>query len=239
LLLRRRSVRDFLFVGFCCATGILIIDQNFQLVGILTLGASAAVIAELLAREPPLSDRPLSRLTGAGLPMLVLVLILPVSVHNAVALGLHAGLALSRTGDQVPLEHFSGIRLARLWSDGPYFNFVRYNDTLRDGAEALARLEEPAERVLVLDFVGPFSAGLDLPPPQGDSAWHHWGRTINEFHYPPAETLFADVAIIMDPKSSIEIYTADGMRSIYAAHIAAHYVLAEETPLWRVYVARR
>ena len=238
LLVLRKRFRDLLFVGFTLATGILLIEQNFQITGILTLGASAAVIAERLARSAGGGvDRPLA--IRAGLPMLLLVLILPPIVHNAIVLGLHATLALTRSGDQVPLPEFDGIRLARLWSDGPYGGFARYNETMRDGAELLARLDVPAERVLVFDFVSPFSAGLGLVPPHGDFPWHHWGRTIDEDAYPAAEELFADVRIILDPKAPIEHWTAQGMARVYAGYVAANYRLVAESPFWRAYVATR
>jgi hypothetical protein len=92
--------------------------------------------------------------------------------------------------------------------------------------------------VHVLDFVGPFSAGLGLAPPRGDSTWHHWGRTINEHHHLPPETLFQDVRVVMEPKWPIEFATAEGLRQIYADYLSDPYDLEEETKDWKVYVLR-
>ena len=237
LLVARRRFRDFLFVGFCASTGVLIIEQNFQLVGILTLGAGAAVITELLMREPPSARYP-AALSSAGVPLLLATLLLPVAVQNVFSLGVHAAMASTRAGEASPLPQFGGVRLVRLWSDGAYRNFVRYHDSLRDGALALESLDRPLRNVLVFDFVSPFAAGLDLPVSQGDSPWFHWGRTLDHDHYPPAEEVMADVEIVMDPKAPIEHWTTNGMRDIYAEYIAENFTLATETRDWRVYVRR-
>jgi hypothetical protein len=153
-----------------------------------------------------------------------------------VALGLHAGLATADAGERLPLKNFDRVRLVRLWTEGDYSMFVRYLATLEDGARALASLGGPPNRVLVLDFVGPFSAGLGLRPPSGDSTWHHWGRTLDETHSLAPERLFGDVQVVMDPKLPIETWTADGLRTIYARYLGDYFELARETAHWRIYV---
>ena len=238
LLLWRRNIRDFLFIGFCAATGILIIEQNFQIVGILTLGAGAAVMAEALANSEAAQQLRLSPRIARGLPLLLMTMLVPVCVANGTALGLHASLANSRTGQQVPLPNFDGIRLVRLWNEGQYANFTRYNETLREGAEVLQTLGRPARNVLVLDFVGPFSAGLDLEAPRGDSPWFHWGRTLDDEAFPAPEEVFADVGVVMEPKSPIEYWTAAGMRRVYAPYLDAHYQMVADTLFWRVYALK-
>jgi hypothetical protein len=126
----------------------------------------------------------------------------------------------------------------QLWTEDNYPLFSRYLASLGDGAQALANLGAKAEHVHVLDFVSPFSAGLSLAPPQGDSTWHHWGRTVNEQHHLPAEALFRDVRVVMEPKWPVEVSTAEGLRQIYAAYLAEYYELEEETADWKIYVPR-
>ncbi|MDF2973176.1 MAG: hypothetical protein K0R61_3626, partial [Microvirga sp.] len=138
----------------------------------------------------------------------------------------------------VPLPKFDRVRLVQLWAEDNYPVFSRYLESLGDGAQALSALGPEAGRVHVLDFVGPFSAGLGLAPPRGDSTWHHWGRTINEHHHLPPETLFQDVRVVMEPKWPIEFATAEGLRQIYADYLSDHYDLEEETKDWKVYVLR-
>jgi hypothetical protein len=235
LLAVRRSVRDFLFLGFVGATGLLLIEQNFQIVGILTLAAGASVVAELLARAAP---PPARNGVGAGLPLLVGIMMLPVTVQNGAALVLHAGLALGQQGDPITLPGYAGVRLAQLSNEGLYRNFSRYNQSLADGAAALASLDTEVERVVVFDFVGPFSAGLGLVPPRDDSPWYHWGRTLHDGVYPPANEILADAKIIMEAKWPIEFWTASGMRRVYAPYLDSNFTLATESLDWRIYVRK-
>jgi hypothetical protein len=242
-LWRTRSIRDFLFFGFCAGAGFMLITQNFQVTGIVSLAAGLAVAVELLARaDAPLADRRCRSMT-AGAQLLLLAFVLPASVHNAAALGLHAALASTGQGLAAPMPNFNRIRLAQLWSEGEYPLFSRYFASLDDGARALAGLEGssgevPAGKVLVLDFVGPFSAGLGLRPPHGDSTWYHWGRTINEENYLPAGTVLRDVQIVMEPKWPVEVSTAEGLSRLYADYLSENFELARETADWKVYVLR-
>jgi hypothetical protein len=235
-LSRTRSFRDVLFFGFCAASGFVLIAQNFQDWGIVTLGAGAAVAAEILARRDGVLAE--GRSAFAGVNLVLLGLLLPPIVHMSATLLLHTGLAATERGDPVPLAKFDRIRLAQLWHGGEYPAFTRYFASLKDGAGALAQLETKPERVLVLDFVGPFAAGLGLRPVEGDSTWHHWGRTLDDAHFPPAERLFRNVMVVLEPKWPIESWTAQGMRQVYAEHLASNYELSHETADWKVYLAK-
>jgi len=237
-LWRSRRIRDGLFFGFCAGAGYVLIVQNFQHGGVVTLHAGAAVAAEILLRRREATPSGSASRLEDGAPVLLMALVLPMAVQLAAVLALHAGLAASRRGEPAPLARFEEIRLVRLWSEGAYSGFKRYFASLEDGARALQALGARPGEVLVLDFVGPFSAGLGLPPPTGDSTWHHWGRTLDEAHHLPAERLFRDVDVVMDPKQPIEFWTADGMRRVYADHLAEHFELARETADWRIYVRR-
>jgi hypothetical protein len=238
-LRQTRSIRDCLFFGFCAGSGLLLIMQNYQFWGIITLPAGAAVAAEILARrDGHANDGPRFPL-AAGTQILLLAFVLPSGLQNAAALGLHAGLASLHQGQAVPLPGFDRVRLAHLWNDGDYRLFSRYLTSLADGAKALASLDRRAERVHVLDFVGPFSAGLSLAPPRGDSTWHHWNRTMDERQHLPPEVLLQDVQIVMEPKWPIDAATAEGLRRIYADYVAERFQLKEETADWKVYVVRQ
>ncbi len=237
-LWRTRSVRDLLFFGFCGGSGFLLIMQNFQTSGIVTLVAGAAVAVERLAR----SDRPASeghrRSLTAGAQLLLFAFVLPGSLQHAAALGLHAGLASLDRGQAAPLPNFGEVKLVRLWNDGDYPAFARYFDSIADGARALSGLEQETDRVLVLDFVSPFSAGLGIEAPTGDSTWHHWGRTVNEHSFLPAKTLFRDVRIVMEPKWPVDGSTTEGLKAIYAEYIGDKFELVGETADWKIYGLR-
>jgi hypothetical protein len=160
---------------------------------------------------------------------------MPAAVGNAASLAIHAYYSASGRGEAIPLPAFSGVRLVEMWSAGQFEYFQGYNRTLADASAALLQLDAGSERVAVLDFVNPFSAGLRLTPPAGDSVWYHWGRTLGPEYHPAAKEMFADVDLILDPKWPIEIWTGDGMRDIYAHYIARHYDLVRETADWRIY----
>lgn len=235
LLMARRRLRDLLFLGFCATTGVLIIDQNFQLVGILSLAAGAAGAAELLSRQSWASTSRWAQ-AARGAPLLLAAFILPSAAQNAGALGIHTTLAAARQGEPIALPAYEDITIARLWRDGATPRFLRYNDTIRDGADALRGLG-PVGRVIVLDFVNPFTAGMDLRPASGDSPWFHWGRTINDGEYPQAESLFANAEIVMLPGQPIERFTGQGMRRLYEPYLKEHFRVVAQTRFWTIYRA--
>jgi len=238
LLWRTRSVRDLLFLAFCAGAGFMLIIQNYQSWGIFSLPVGAAAAAELVARTGETTSQRQRRLLTVGVQLALLAFLLPAAIHNAAALGLHARLAGANQGQPVPLPNFKDIRLVQLQSEGDFQLFNRYLASLEDGARAIEGLELGNSRVVVLDFVSPFSAGLGLRPPHGDSTWYHWGRTVNEENYLPADELFRTAHVVMDPKWPIEVSTAEGLRRLYSDYVEEHFDLAQETADWKVYVRR-
>src|SRR3954471_14707253 len=114
----RRSLRDVPFYLFCAISGFLIINQNFQAWGIITIHAAAAVAAETVLRYP--DDVPevagRSWSVTAGVKLLFLAFVLPTIVHCTSALGLHAGAASLRAGEAVELAPLDRVRLVNLWT---------------------------------------------------------------------------------------------------------------------------
>lgn len=231
-LYRRWSFRDLLFYGFCAVGGLLIIIQNSQPWGILTLQAGAAVAAERLIRPDGSNSRE-GRLAAAA-PLLMLALVLPTIVHSALTLGLHAALAATKAGEDFGLPKFKELRLVKLWSPFDYEFSARYVASLREGGAALSRLEGPSH-VLVLDFVNPFSAGLGLAPPRGDASWLHWRRNVDVERFIPPEELFRDVRIIMAPTWGVN---PAPLWDLYGPYVAASFDLVQETEGWRVHRSR-
>ena len=244
-LWRTRSVRDLLFFGFCAVPGLLIMNQNSQPWGIITLHAGAAVAAEMLMRLAGQGGEVQPALQGAvperrpslalGAPLLLLALLLPTTVHCLMALGLHASLGVAQAGERFGMPNFDRVRLAQLWSPGDHSFSSGYLASLQDGARALADLEIKPNRVSVLDFVSPFSAGLGLAPPQGDSAWLHWGRNVNAAHFLSPEELFHGVEVLMVPKWGINNIP---LIDLYGTYISRAFDPVRETEFWTVYRKR-
>jgi hypothetical protein len=231
-LWRGCSLRDILFFGFCAGVGLLIMNQNSQPWGIITLHAGAAVGAEMAMRSDQLESK--NHPVATGIPMLFLALVLPTAVHCLLALGLHAGLAATRAGESFGLPRFDRIRLALLWAPGDHAFSTGYLASIRNGARVLSSLPEP-KHVSVLDFANPFSAGLGLPPPRGDNAWLHWGRNVNAEHYLPPEQLLGSVRLLMEPKWGINNIP---LSHLYGDYIRAAFEPIRETEFWVVHLRR-
>ncbi|KAA2234975.1 hypothetical protein [Salinarimonas soli] len=225
--------RDVLFYGFCAGAGLAIMIQNAQGWGILTLHAAALVAAERLMRGAPGAylERPWS--PRAGAPLLLVALVLPTVVHCAAALGLHAALAAERPVSRFGLPGYDRIRVAEPWPMNDYGFSVRFRDGLSEGAEALRGLDP--SRVVVLDFVNAFSAGLGIAPARGDSSWLHWGRNVDAGHHIPPGDLLADARIVLVPKPGIN---GPPLWDIYGPAVEAGFELVRETGSWRVYRRR-
>ncbi len=234
-LWRTRSFRDILLYGFCAGAGLLLISQNFQNWGIITLHAGAVVAAERLVRTMTTEDVVQRFSIPGAAPLLMLALILPTIVHAAATLALSATLATARVGEPFGLRNYDGLRHAFVWNPGDAFSNGRYLATLREGAAALAAMDPPPRGVFTLDFVNPFSSAADLPPPRGDTAWQHWGRNVNEYAFVPPEDLFRSVDVVMEPKVAIEGITGDNLRRIYDAYLTEHFEIARETTDWRIH----
>ena len=245
-LARTRSVRDLLFYAFCAVSGFLIINQNFQAWGILTIHAAAAVAAETILRaerDAPEAQPGRQWSVASGAKLLFLALVLPSIVHSTIAFGLHAGTASLRAGEAIPLPNLDRVRLANLWTWGDHGASLRYLERIRDGASALASLSPAPTRVMALDHANPFSAGLGTEPPRGDSARLLWGRTLDETHFIPAGRLLADVQVVMEPKPFAADDPGDAqknekLRALYASGLAEGFTPARETDYWTLHLRR-
>lgn len=239
---KTRRIRDVLFFGFVAGPGLLIMAQNSQPWGIITLHAGASVAAELLIRPEPqrslAADGHEARLglpLASGAPLVLLALLLPTIVHCSVALVLHAGLATAGSGESFGMPRFEGVRLARLWSPGDHDFSARYLASLQDGARSLSELEPRPSAVSVLDFVSPFSAGLGLTPPCGDSSWLHWERNVDAVHFLPPEELLGGVRVLMVPKWGIN---SAPLLELYGGYIGRAFEQVRDGPFWTVLLRR-
>jgi hypothetical protein len=225
--------RDVLFYGFCAGAGAVIMIQNSQAWGIITLHAAALVAAERLMRGagPAFEERPWA--PGAGAPVFILALVLPTIVHCGAALGLHAALAAERPVSRFALPGYERIRIAELWPVTDYGFSVQFGNGLVDGAQAMADLDP--SRIVVLDFVNAFSAGLGVTPPRGDNSWLHWGRNVDRNHHVPPDRLLGDARVVLAPRPGIN---GPPLWDLYGPAVEAGFDLMWETEYWRIYRRR-
>lgn len=241
-LRRTRSVRDAFFYAFCAAAGFLIINQNFQAWGIITLHAAAAVAVESILRAQiddganPFEQR---WSLGAGVKLVFLALVLPTVVHCTAALGLHAVAASTGAGQVLSLPHFERVRLANLWTWGEYDTAVQYLTAVQDGVQALADLKATKESVFVLDLGNPFPMALGAPPPKGDTPWLQWDRTLNATAFIPPDRLLEEVTFVMLPRLTGDAAKAQPAAAspgtVYGSYIAINFDLLRETEHWKIY----
>jgi hypothetical protein len=228
----RRSLRDLAFYGFCLGAGLLVLQQNAHGWGIITLHCGAAVAAETVRRGLARSGAmgPLIGGAGAGMPLFLLFYLLPPAVNNAAALVLHATLAVVEAGTPIGLPLLKDIRFVETQKQGESFTGL-YVKSMAKGEAALRSLGTPPERIMVLDFANPFSAGLGVRPPRGDSAWLHWGRNVSEKSFIPADDLFADVDILMIPRVAIN---SRPLQALYRDAIESRFEPAREADEWTI-----
>lgn len=227
---RSRSLRDLAFYLFCAAAGLLILNQNAHGWGIITLHCGAAVAVETVRRDLVREGRsPVPGLAMSGLPLLLLFYLLPPSLNNASALVLHATLSLAQAGVPIGLPLLKDIRYVERNPSGQSFTGLYVRSMASGGAVLQDLPPEERERVMVLDFANPFSAGLGLSPPRGDSAWLHWGRNVSDKSYIPPDKLFADVGILMIPKIAIN---TGPLQDLYGDAVARNFTVERKTDQW-------
>jgi hypothetical protein len=158
-------------------------------------------------------------------------------------LGLHTVAATAKAGEPVGLPRLEQVRLANLWTWNDYDAAIPYLATLRDGVEALSGLDPKPDGIFVLDLANPFSVAVDSSPPKGDTPWLQWDRILNGTAHVPAEALFADVQIVMEPKpagdSSATQSAGQSLQTLYGPYIAANFDVARETDHWKLYRRRQ
>ncbi|MDQ4134615.1 MAG: hypothetical protein M3158_00365 [Pseudomonadota bacterium] len=247
-LWRTRSFRDLVFFLFCAVSGFLLINQNLQPWGIISLYAGAAVAAERLARTEETVATGERWPVGLGAPLFILALVLPTVVHCIIALGMHVALAVARGGEEADLPNARGIRLVHLWTWGEHESATKYLSSVQEGAEALKSLDAQPRHVFVLDFTNPFSASLGLDPARGDTHWLLWDRTLDAHNFVPPEQLLGDVQIVMEPKPSEDderpvdqpasARAIESLWQIYGPYIAANFDVVQETEHWTIHRRR-
>lgn len=226
---------DFLFYGFCVCAGYALLIQNFQVRGVVTLLAGGVVAAEHLSRQWRQGLPYGTDMVTRGAALLVIVLMIPIGLSSAAALGLHATMVATGAGVALDTPNGKDIRVVNTLDDGQFKFYANYAASLEKGVALLASLYPEPGKVLVMDFVSPLTSLAGLDPPQGGTAWMHDGRNFDEdFHFSPDE-LLEGVDVIMIPKRPIADTTTALMEDLYGPYISKHFTAVRHTALWRVY----
>lgn len=234
-LWHRFRITDVLFYGFCACAGFALLNQNFQIIGIVTLIAAVVVAAEILARQvDPEKSAGLAR--GASLGALLLML--PIGLSSAAAVGVHAAMAMAKPGVSLGTPNGEGVRIVNILNHNQFAFYRDYGKTLETGTALLASLDVAPSRVLTMDFVSPFTSLAGLRPPEGGSAWMHDNRNFNTDHYLPAEEMLGGVDVVMIPKKPVAETTTQKMKEIYGPYLDQHFQLIRITDHWHLHQRR-
>ncbi|WP_298972298.1 hypothetical protein [uncultured Roseobacter sp.] len=237
-LWHRPRFTDFLFYGFCGAAGFALLNQNFQIIGIVSMLVGAAVAAEILLRDQhPAPSRKMQTVIQ-GVPFAVMVLLLPIALSSAAAIGVHTAIATTKAGVALETPNGKDLRIVNLLDEYHFDFYSDYVETLASGSALLASLNSSASRVLVMDFVSPFTSLAGLPPPEGGPAWMHSNRNFDlEFHL-PAEEMLGGVDVVMIPTQPIADGTTKKMEQIYGPYLERHFRLTRVSKFWSLYQRR-
>lgn len=237
-LWRRPRITDFLFYGFCGAAGFALLNQNFQIIGIVSMLTGAAVAAEILLRQQQPAPSRTMQTVIQGVPFAVMVLLLPIALSSAAAIGVHTAIATTRAGVALETPNGRDLRIVNLLDEYHFGFYTDYVETLANGAELLASLNSSASRVLVMDFVSPFTSLAGLPPPEGGPAWMHSNRNFDLEYHLPAEEVLGGVDVVMIPAQPIADGTTEKMEEIYRPYLERHFRLSRVTTFWSLYQRR-
>jgi hypothetical protein len=245
-LRQTRSWRDGLFYGFCAVSGFLVINQNLQTWGILTIHAAAAVATETLLRHPadlqPTEDRP-GWSVQSGVALVFLALVLPTVAHCALALGLHAGASAVRAGETLSVSGLERVRLVDLWSPSEHQTARTYLTSVEDGLAGLQGLDQKPGPIAVLGPANPFSAALGIDPARGNSPWLLWGRNVDSRHSVAPEALLGGAETVFMPRTADPAApggeggtaSAEALEGLYGQYLSAEFRLVRTSEHWAIY----
>ncbi|WP_039689165.1 hypothetical protein [Tateyamaria sp. ANG-S1] len=237
-LWHRLRITDILFYLLCGAAGFALINQNFQHIGIITMLVGSAVAAEIMMRHKRTNASITMKSLVQGAPLAISVLLLPIALSSAAAVGIHAYMASTRAGFALETPNGTDIRIVNIFNRGQYDFYRRYGQSLGSGAALIASLERPDARVLVMDFVSPFASLAGLPPQNGGNAWMHDNRNFDMQVHLPAEEMLGGVDVVMIPKQPVAEGTTQKMREIYGPYLKRHFKQTRNTGLWMLYERR-
>ena len=100
---------------------------------------------------------------------------------------------------------------------------LTYVGTVLDGHRLLDSVETDGKTVFVMDFANPFSFVQSMVPPYGDHSVIHYGRTMCDTAYSPAEEMFATVDYVLMPRQPRVPLTAEFLQRIYGDYVDEHF----------------
>ena len=234
LTMRRKSVlQDVAMPLFGLAACVLLAVQNAPSACAFTLAPAfvqaSALALDAKARWSGLSTRAMSALVLA----LMSAFLLPQFVVQAVAAGFHVNI-VHFSGNGFSVSPYRSVDLPRV---GSLHTMGRQNmdyaRTLSSGVALLREAQPPCTTAAALDFAQPFAPLAGLPPSRSFFWIVHVGRTVSRATPPPpAQTVFADVDCVMQPKHPLDMKSTAFLLEAYGTHLEQAYRVQAESADW-------
>ncbi len=228
---------------FVAVSAILICGSNSQDTDIPLFFISGLILLEYLRREFKLDNNSTNSILGLKYFLSILVVI---SLCGGILFQDLASVASAVTSNKSKLaaipesQRLQSKTLSDMLVVGgstEYPQAGEYSQATNDGMALLRPHLSSDSRVFSLDFANPFSFALELPPPKGDALWWHSNYTFNKQVFLDPERVFADVTLVIIPKTGSEGTSASkAMQEIYGDYLSKHFIKKDESQFWTLLV---
>lgn len=241
--------QDLLVIGFIGASGLAIIDQNFQFTFIVSLPAAFALLA-----APRIQSSSATRLADSVITVACAAMLLPFAADWArVSVGHMSGYSNKdvTTLDVPGFENFYVYdRQYRIPSDGsnltgpisaqaylqgdiPITQLSQrdYITALEDGVGLLEAAEATNSTIYTLDWTNYFPAIVDAPRELNGYSWFHKGRSFGKETLPSADVLFDGIEFVMAPLQSHTPVVDDHLDS-FGDFFVSHLTEVAQSEYW-------
>jgi hypothetical protein len=113
-----------------------------------------------------------------------------------------------------------------------------YIEKVNEGLDLLRRNMDKEDRIVTLNFEDPFTIGLLLKSPRGDSITYHYTMNFNLEIYWDPDKLFSEATMVMVPKDD-DPFAANPLRAVYSKYLISHYDLKAESKRWLLLKRKR
>jgi hypothetical protein len=114
----------------------------------------------------------------------------------------------------------------------------QYAAWVNDGLALARRHGGPESRVFCLDKINPFPFALGWPSARGDALFWQVGQVVDTQRHPPADRVFPEVTLVLEPKRSLHPEDTAFLRQIFGNTLDTEFVPLGESRMWRVYGRR-
>ena len=127
-----------------------------------------------------------------------------------------------------------GLKAREVPADWDEPSTDRYIRQVNEGADLLQRSSTRSESVFTLDYVNPFSYALERRPAVGGGPYT-LSHIFNSGNRPSAEWFLGQTDILMVPKDGPYPKRVAWLDGMFGPFIRQRFVLAGESPSWRMY----